>query len=200
MVNQTKKDCMVNLISTIDGFRVVIGSWMIHIAELLVIIISLHKPPVYPTEERTTEATWLFCWLCIMHFGMAVIKLDTMYHSTAMWETITICLMLVCATMNWLCQSWLYPAEYYGSDPQTREQKKFETWLWIEYAVFWATIFTSCIYGLACFLKKPKIILTSTVLANYGEGDFVETHAMQLDYIIAAWAPAFVALFVYIAD
>ena len=95
---------MVNLISTIDGFRVVIGSWMIHIAELLVIIMSLHKPPVYPQEERTTEAAWLFGWLCIMHFIMAAIKLHTMYHSTTIWEIITLCMMAVCATMNYLCQ------------------------------------------------------------------------------------------------
>ena len=86
---------------------------------------------------------------------MAAIKLHTMWLSNSMWEFITICMIAVCATMNYMCHQWLYPTEYYGSYPQTKDQREFEQWLWIEYEVFWSTIFSAIIYGFVCFLKKP---------------------------------------------
>ena len=153
---------MPTLGSTIDGCRVVMGSWVTHLAQLLTMVIFIRKPAEYPTEERTRDSYFLFIWLCIMHFVMAVIKLHTLYFSPLMWWIISLCMLVICATINYICQYWLFESEYYGNTPvPSTDQKQFETWLWIEYSVFWSTIFTSFIYSLAAFIKKPRIVFTS---------------------------------------
>ena len=197
---------MPTLGSTIDGCRVVMGSWVTHLAMLATMVIFIRKPTVYPDEERNRDSYFLFVWLCLMHFFMAVVKFHTLYYSPAMWWTISTCMLVICATINYICQYWLFETEYYGEITETGEkspsvdQKQFETWLWIEYGVFWSTIFTSFIYSLSSFLSKPKIVFTTPIVKENAQYDFIETHAVQLDFLISIWAPGMVSLLVGMAD
>ncbi len=41
---------MIELRNVIDGFNVILGSWIVHLGALLTLVLAIRKPPEYEDE------------------------------------------------------------------------------------------------------------------------------------------------------
>ena len=64
---------MLHLKSSVDGFKVILGSMMLNLVIFLTLIIAV-RPPEYPDERKTTQARNLYIMLVVYHLGFCVIS------------------------------------------------------------------------------------------------------------------------------
>lgn len=64
---------MLNLKNAIDGFKLIIGSFVIHWVFILAMVIAL-RPPEYEDEERTHEALVIYIFLIFYHLAIGTIR------------------------------------------------------------------------------------------------------------------------------
>ena len=75
---------MLNLISNIDGFKVVIGGFVQNLAIVLTLAIAV-RPPVYEgDEDKTSDARWVYALLILFHFVLAVVRYASMFMTNAL--------------------------------------------------------------------------------------------------------------------
>ena len=99
---------MLNLKSSVDGFKVVLGGYVFNFVVFLTLCIAV-RPPQYPTEEKTNEAKWLYALLIVYHFTFSLIKYLTLGAAPKFFRD-KLCYIMICAIslMTYLCQNWLY--------------------------------------------------------------------------------------------
>ena len=99
---------MLNLKSSVDGFKVVLGGYLLNLVVFLTLVIAV-RPPEYPTEERTNEAKLLYGFLIVYHFAFAVIKYLVLNIAPKGFRN-KFALIMICAIslLIYLCHSWLY--------------------------------------------------------------------------------------------
>ena len=64
---------MLNLKSCVDGFKVVLGGFVLNLVVCLTLCIGV-RPPKYASESKTNEALWLYAFLVVYHFIFCLIK------------------------------------------------------------------------------------------------------------------------------
>ena len=71
---------MIELISVVDGFNVILGSWIVHIAAFLTLILSIRGAPNYEDDpEKSKQATIVFTALALLHLLLGVAKYISLY-------------------------------------------------------------------------------------------------------------------------
>ena len=101
---------MIELISHVSGFNVSLGSWAVHLAAFLTLILCFAgRLPKYEDDpERTKKATIMYTLLVILHLVLAVVKFISLYKDTYVNNKMTILIMaMVFMTCN-LCQNWIF--------------------------------------------------------------------------------------------
>ena len=94
---------MFYLKSNIDGFKVIIGPWIVHIAQFLTIIITI-RPPEYPdNDEKTSAASSIYAVLVVGHFFVAALKLCTSIITNVLAPIYTVFMLACVVTLIYLC-------------------------------------------------------------------------------------------------
>ena len=57
--------------SVVDGLKVILGGWVLHVAAF-VTIIAYGRPPGYDDPEKVRKSEAIFIQLVISHFGFAL--------------------------------------------------------------------------------------------------------------------------------
>ena len=99
---------MLFLKNAIDGFKLIIGGFVIHAVFLLVMVIALRPPKYDDNEERTTEALCVYVFLIFYHLGMGLIRFWNVFQSNRFRGNMTLWLMLTVVFIILLCQRWIY--------------------------------------------------------------------------------------------
>ena len=85
---------MLNLISVIDGFKVVIGGFVQNLAIVLTLAIAV-RPPVYEGDaDRTNDARWVYALLIIFHLVLALVRYFSMFVTNALRDKQTIFMLI----------------------------------------------------------------------------------------------------------
>ena len=136
------------LLSTVDGFKIVIGSWIINLAALLAMLIAIRAPPAYDDPYLDKEATWTYCLLILMHAIMSFVKVWSLYIGTYFWDKQTILMLFVVGIQILICRNWLYNEDRDSllTVPLTDQQKKFETWIYLEYILIYSNVAGAIMY------------------------------------------------------
>ena len=143
---------MINLLSTVDGFKIILGNCMVNIACLLVLGLVLRGAPDYPEDlDRSEMADTIFLLLLLMHLTLSIVTITSLYISDTFDSVMSLCLFGVVFMVIKLCNEWLYMPDRNLTIINV-EQREFETWLWIEVLLIWASIGGSIIYILWCRL------------------------------------------------
>lgn len=136
---------MLNLISVIDGFKVVIGGHIQNLCVVLALAIAV-RPPEYPgNEEMTSKAKWVYGGLICFHLLLAVVRFCSMFVTNKLRDKQSIFMLLSVFVITYLCQNWVY----FGAlefDSSTKEGREFLMWLWIEVLLFYSTIVSGFVY------------------------------------------------------
>ena len=96
------------LLSTVDGFKIAIGSWIVNLAALIAMLIAIRCPPDYEDEGLKKNAKWTFFLLILLHALVSSTKLHALYFSDYCWDKQTMLMLFVVGMQIWLCSTWLY--------------------------------------------------------------------------------------------
>lgn len=99
---------MIQLKSIVDGFNVILGSWIVHLAAFLTLVFVIQSSPDYEDAIRTQEAKYLFYGLIIFHLTLAIIKYVSLFVNDFFWDKTALLTMIVVALACYLCQNWVY--------------------------------------------------------------------------------------------
>ena len=94
--------------STVDGFKIAMGSWIVNAAAIFAMIIAIRWPPEYEDESLDTNAKWTFAMLICMHALVCLVKVHALYFGDYFWDKQTMMMLIVVGMQIWLCSSWLY--------------------------------------------------------------------------------------------
>ena len=94
----------VHLKSSIDGFKVMLGSWYLNLAVLITLIVAV-RPPEYDNDDaKTKEARQLYILLIAYHLVLSVGKYYVEYYRTRLYIKIfAIATMMPLALQIYLC-------------------------------------------------------------------------------------------------
>ena len=111
-------------------------------------LIAIRWPPAYDDPDLDKTATWTYVLLICMHAIMSFVKLWSLYLGTYFWDKQTIMMLFVVGVQILLCRNWLYneDRESLLNVPLTDSQKKFETWIYLEYILIYSNIIGAIMY------------------------------------------------------
>lgn len=94
----------IHLKSSIDGFKVMLGSWYLNLAVLITLIVAV-RPAKYDLDDaKTKEARQLYIVLIAYHLVFSAGKYYAEYKSTKFYIKIfAIAMMLPLALQIYLC-------------------------------------------------------------------------------------------------
>ena len=186
---------MIELISVVDGFNVILGSWVVHLAAFLTLILCFAgRLPKYEGDpDKTKQATIMYALLVFLHLVLAVVKFISLYRNTYFNNKMTIFIMIMVFMTCELCQNWVFDR---GEDINTltKDQIKFERWLWIELQFIISFIFGGIFFLLCSKIKRPVIYFPQFGLIEENFGDFVEANGVVIDLTCNFSAPAIVGI------
>ena len=106
---------MIELKNVVDGFNVVLGSWLVHFAAFLTLILAIRKPPEYENDEKTThDAKMMFSALVIFHLVLGFVRFHSINISMYFWDSLTPLMIAVVILTCFLCDNWIYSTKNTG--------------------------------------------------------------------------------------
>ena len=177
--------------STVDGFKIAVGSWIVNLAALLAMLIAIRAPPNYENEDLDRDAKWTFTMLIFMHAITCAVKVHALYIGDYWWDKQTVMMLYVVGMQIWLCRGWLYNLDE-DAVPLTPSQRKWEIWLYLEYMLVYSNIMGGIVYILICRIAPMAIEVHSEHLSRDGMGDFLDANTMIVDLFNAIISPAIV--------
>jgi len=79
---------MIDLRSCIDGFRVILGGYIIHLAAFLALVCTIRTPPEYTDDPTKTEnARTIFISLAVLHSILFVVRFYGSDIGRQLWST-----------------------------------------------------------------------------------------------------------------
>ena len=94
--------------STVDGFKIAMGSWIVNLAALFAMLIAIRIPPDYEDEQLDDSAKWTFFSLLAMHALVCIVKVHALYYGDYFWDKQTMIMLVVVGMQIWICSTWLY--------------------------------------------------------------------------------------------
>ena len=94
--------------STVDGFKIAMGSWIVNMAALFAMVLSIRWPPEYENEGLNKSAKLLFVALLCMHAFVCIAKVHALYWGDYFWDKQTMLMLFVVGMQIWICSIWLY--------------------------------------------------------------------------------------------
>ena len=94
--------------STVDGFKIAMGSWIVNLAALFAMIIAIRWPPSYEDDDRDRLAKQTFVMLLCMHALVCTVKVHALYFGDYWWDKQTMMMLFVVGMQIWICSYWLY--------------------------------------------------------------------------------------------
>ena len=85
---------MINLDSVIDGFRVIIGGFILNLVALVTIIIAVRPPEYEDDEELTHTAFVIYITLLVNHLTLAAVRYLSLFQ-TRLLRDYMVCFMIV---------------------------------------------------------------------------------------------------------
>ena len=94
---------MLYLKSSVDGFKVILGGFVMNLVIFLTLIISV-RPPEYPDADKTKLARNLYIILVVYHFCFTVIKYLTEFICPRIFvERSALIMIFAVALLTYLC-------------------------------------------------------------------------------------------------
>ena len=187
---------MINILSTVDGFKVIMGSWIVNLAALLTLLLAIRSPPDYGEDsQRTYHAKLLFSGLVLIHLFLGIVKYVSLFLSRVFWDWIVLFCLVNIVVMVYICQNWLY-IDGRDINDLTPEQYKFELWLWTELMLIYTSIASSAIYITACYFRHPTVVISSQLDGENIFSDFLDAHMLMVDFMNSIFAPGLIALMI----
>ena len=111
-------------------------------------LVAIRAPPPYDDPVLDKASNWTFVLLIFMHAITSFVKLWSLYFGTYFWDKQTILMLFVVGVQIILCRNWLYndARDPLYINPLTDMQKKFETWIYLEYILIYSNIAGAVMY------------------------------------------------------
>ena len=191
---------MINLLSTVDGFKVIMGGWIVNLAALMTLVLAIRTPPDYgdDTDEdinRTLHAKLIFSGLVLMHTFLCVVKYLSLHVTRWFWDLLVLLSLINIVIMIYICQRWLYIDDR-DLSTLTDEQYKFQMWLWTELMLVYASIAGSAIYISVSYFHHPTFVICSTMDKVSMFGDFLDSHMTMVDFMNSIFSPGLIAIMI----
>ena len=187
---------MIFLKNTIDGFKLVIGGFVMNIV-LTIAMLCAVRPPTYDDDEaRTTEALWTYVYLIFYHLILATIRYWNIFGSNYWRGNITLWMMFAVITQVLLCQRWIYN---YDDDTDYNQmnsrQKAWHVWCWVEVAYFYSTIIGAALFTLIRSWFPMIMRIQGPLLVDDVENsDFLDVESLMIDLFNMIAAPFIISL------
>lgn len=189
---------MLFLKNAIDGFKLIIGSFVIHIVFVLAMITMIITlgPPKYEDEERSHEALGIYIFLIFYHLALGAIRFWNLFGSNKFRGNITIWMMLTVVVIILLCQRWIYiDLDVLGL--KTKEQREWYVWCWIELAFFYSTMIGAAILTLVRSWFPLTLRVESPLLVAENEHvDFLDVESLTIDLFNMIAAPLIISIMI----
>ena len=183
---------MINLLQMTDGFKVILGSFFVHLAALITMIVEVRPPEYTDDMQRTDKARSIYWCLLTMHMCICIVRGVTIFvNEDAAFANpfLTLYVVIIVAI---LCKNWVYPVEdnYRWDDETTIEQKSFEVWIKVEFFLILSFLACTMIYILICKFKMPTVVLHQQFKDEKKKKDFITASSLILEVLFIVVAPA----------
>lgn len=171
---------MIQLRSIVYGFRVILGSWIVHLAAFLVLLFDIRPPNYKDDRERTQQAKIIYWVLLMTHLVLSIVLYLSLLWTKVFWDKMTILILFVVATTCYMQGNWFYsdrPPSDAGSD-----QAVFEQWLMIELFMIYSFVAAAALFLTISKFKKPILNMMSPLLERDYFCDVIELYSLQIDF------------------
>lgn len=177
--------------SSIDGFKVVLGSYMQHILCIIMLAAAVRPPTFDGDDDRTRNATILYGFLFPYHLLIGAVKYLYMDMFATMADKISVMMFLCVVLQIYICQYWVYmPETFYAG--LTSKQQTFELWLLIEVLLFYGNIMGGTFYTFLSTIRPTTMKLRYRTLKMDGVGDYCDSNLLAIDLTNVVFVPCFV--------
>ena len=180
--------------SVVDGFQIILGTFMVHIAATLSLIFFIRLVEYDDQDERNKQVKWIYAGLIILHFSFAAIKWHATYRGGFWWDKMVILITVLCFLACYFMGDWIFRKPEYTDDVPTLRQQKFELWLYFELLMFISYIAGGALYILIYKIKQPCLYIEPPALLLISKGkyflDFTCTHMLTIDMSNTIFVPA----------
>lgn len=172
---------MINAKHIIDGFKIIIGGFMLNLCMFLTLIISV-RPPDFEDEELTRSAKIIFGSLIPYHLILGFVRYWSMFFGNELRAVISMVMLLVVIVITTISQQWVYPTDF---DPMTLNESQchFYGWMKIEVAFFYSTLVSACLYIFINTMISVKLRFESDYTGGESDVDvdFLDVHSILID-------------------
>jgi len=189
---------MIYLKNTIDGFKLVIGGFVMNIVLPLTMLIAVRVPTYEDDEAKTKEALYFYIYLIVYHLALAAIRYWSLFMSNWWRENITVCMLVAVITQVLLCHRWVYNLDEdvdFDYNEMSEKQKAWYVWCWIEVAFFYSTIIGAALFT---FIRSwfPVIMRVqgNLLIDDVEHTDFLDVESLMIDLFNMISAPFIISL------
>ena len=183
---------MIFLKSVIDGCQVILGTYLLHLAALITMVICIRIPEYENDETRNSQAVTIFWLLLAMHFVLAVYQYLRLFWIESLDMAGPILMFGVVVIMTDLAGTWFFRLDK-DETSMTLEQRVFEQWLAIELILLASYIGCSSFYILVCKIQRPSLEIFSPHIdpdnPNFG---FMKAHSLLISICNVVFSSAFI--------
>ena len=93
--------------SVVDGLKVILGGWVLHVAALITII-AYGRPPGYDDPEKERKSELIFIQLVILHSGFALATFYDMLDYKKLISLNVLGIIFEIIVIIQICQDWFF--------------------------------------------------------------------------------------------
>ena len=166
---------MINLNSLVDGFAVIIGSYLMNAIMFLTLLFAVRVPDF--DDDRNAVKPYLL--VVFLHFALSVLRYHNLYYSNVSFILISVAMFAVVGTIVYLSSHWIYTSEL---DPAalTNEQCQFYVWTFIEVFYFMSTVFAAFLFILISVFGRMQVDVSTPTVPEKGEGEFIVMQSFMI--------------------
>ena len=186
---------MIFLKNAVDGFKLIIGSFVFHAVFLIAMALVL-RPPEYEDKERTSEALAVYIFLICYHLGLGTIRYWNLFMSNVWRGHVTLWMMLTVVIMVLLCQRWVY-VDLDILELKNKRQTEWYVWCGIEIAYFYSTMIGAAIFTFVRSWFPMALRVQGPLLVETNEHvDFLDVESLVIDMFNMVAAPFIISIII----
>lgn len=111
---------MIQIQSVVDGFNIILGTWITQLALFLTMCSSVRIPD-YEDPDLVSSAKFTFSMLLISHLALIVATYAKTFMGRLCLSKLPIMMLLFITEIAYLCGRWVYNEDVYTAKDKTEK-------------------------------------------------------------------------------
>ena len=186
--------------SVVDGFQIILGSYLTQFTAALTLVFFIRPPEYEGNEQRTKEALRLYVILIFWHVWLTLVIWSNFWYTKFFQDKLTIFMICQLLLACYICENWVYDVDLQLKEDKTAKAIKFECWIDIEFVLMCSYILGGVTYAICNKIWKLSLRFTREGEDELEFGDYIEVNMFLIDISNNMFAPALVGIVLGMTD